>query len=215
MEQKEPQPVLEKPQPKTTESHPWKRYGQLLAVMLLAGGMALSGSYVMGRIDAPGSSAPGGVVADTVGQGDKLSDDQRVRIEASFMRYTGELQPLAMENKELREQLLEAPYLTPQMRSQIAADVESGTSEVTSIVLWDNFDQDGDIVQVTTGEVSITVPLTHAMQTISIPYKPGQSLVITGIRDGGGGITAAISTHSGEAPLPVMAVGQSIEIPLL
>ena len=211
----ESEPQLEKLTPEPPTLHTWKRYGNLLAVMALAGGLALAGNYFLDGAHKDRSQSGTAVAQSVSGKGDKVDEKQRLQREVRFMRYTAMLQPVDLNDKNIQSLFAGAPYLTSPMRTQILSEVESGNLQVASIQLWDNFDEDGDVVDIHTGGFTMTVSLTHAPQTILIPYKSGQPLLIVGNHDGGGGITAAISTPSGEAPLPLMSVGQIIEIPLL
>ena len=50
---------------------------------------------------------------------------------------------------------------------------------------------------------------------IVVPYIPGHPVLITGERDGGGGITVAVELSTGPLPLPPLAVGQTVALPIL
>jgi hypothetical protein len=59
------------------------------------------------------------------------------------------------------------------------------------------------------------VPLFHAPTRILVPYIPGQPVFVTGERDGrGGGVTVAVELSTGPLPLPPLAVGQTVALPL-
>lgn len=206
------EPQLEKLQ-LASEVSIFKKYTSLLAIMVVAGGMAFSllPSGIFDKKSDNTLTPP----LEVSSSGDNISEAERLTIESNFMRYTGALQPVSIDNAEIRHQFTSANYYNAETREQIIANIQTGEKKLGSITLWDNFDQDGDIVQIQTGGVVITVPVAHLPTTFLIPYKPGQPLLITGVHDGGGGITAAIATNSGEVPLPVITIGQTIELPLL
>ena len=181
--------------------------------MCIAGGLVIS-LFPLGFFNNYDNNASSSAMKIT-SNGDNVSTADKFTIESNFMRYTGMLQPMNIDDENVRQKFMSASYYDPEIRKDILVDIQAGNTKLGSITLWDNFDQDGDVVEIRTADTVISVSLTNIPQTFLVPYKSGQSLIITGIHDGGGGITAAISTNSGEVPLPPMVVGQSIELPLL
>jgi len=99
------------------------------------------------------------------------------------------------------------------MRS--GAQVERGERALGWLTLWDNFDEDGDVASVSAAGLTQTVALLHAPKRILVPYIPGQPVLITGERDGmGGGVTLAVELSTGSLPLPPLAVGQTVALPI-
>lgn len=145
---------------------------------------------------------------------DHVTAEQKFVIETQFMVYQAKLLPENFNDKEVQASFLSSQYLDHDTLEKLTPQLQSGEYKLGSITLWDNFDQDGDVVTIQTAGTEITVPIYHNPQTILIPYRPGDPLLIHGTRDGGGGITAAVATTSGEVPLPPMAVGQVIELPM-
>lgn len=149
------------------------------------------------------------------GSGDKVGTAQRAEIDGKFAAYTGRLEPLALTDENLRAEFLASPYLSPQEKESLLADIDDGKRRVSVITLWDNFDEDGDVVTIEANGVTLTVPIMHAPVRVFVPYAPGGVLSITGTRDGTGGITAAVETSAGAVPLPILGVGQTIVLPLM
>jgi hypothetical protein len=59
------------------------------------------------------------------------------------------------------------------------------------------------------------VPLRHTPTKILVPYIPGQPVFVTGEHDGmGGGVTVAVELSTGPLPLPPLAVGQTVALPI-
>jgi hypothetical protein len=88
------------------------------------------------------------------------------------------------------------PELTPGMISAF----ESGHMEMWRLFLYDNCDEDGDVVDVLLNGVTFAVvPNTHQGATLSIPLARGTatSIALRGVKDGGGGITVSCRTSTG------------------
>jgi hypothetical protein len=152
--------------------------------------------------------------ASMASRGDRISADEAARLAADFGRAKGSLMPVDSANKGHRDNLMAALRLPSSKAAQLVAMVESGERALGWLTLWDNFDQDGDVVSVTAAGFRQVVPLTHAPTRVLIPYVPGQPVYVTGERDGGGGITVAVELSSGPLPLPPLAVGQTIALPI-
>lgn len=194
------------PQKEEAEPKPWLTP---VARYVIAAWIAAGAAFV-----AYGGAGGGPALLHSEGK-DKVSVEQRAEIDGKFAGYTGRLEKLALTDPKVREDFLASPYLEPEAKQQMLAEMDKGDRDMAVITLWDNFDEDGDVVSIQCGGVTLTVPLAHAPTKVYFPYKPGAALVITGVRDGGGGITAAIETAAGAVPLPIMSVGQTIVLPLM
>ena len=64
------------------------------------------------------------------------------------------------------------------------------------------------------GGYSRTVTLSHAPIAFAIPAPPDGVFRLTGVHDGGGGITVGASSGQNSIPLPLMSVGQVLGIPV-
>ena len=89
---------------------------------------------------------------------------------------------------------------------------DKGGQQMVELVLWDNVAEDGDVVQVSSLGYSQTIPITHAQQTMYFPAQYDVPVTITGIHDGGGGITLGFTGSGQPVSLPVMAEGQVISL---
>lgn len=206
-------PKLQLELQKTETPKPAKFLPALLLVVAMAGVAVVSAGYLGLQTPAKGTGVVAAAPQQKQAAGDDVSIAKRAEIDGVFSAYTARLAPLDAEKDKAA--FMASPLMTDAEKSQLWAQVETQGKKVTAITLWDNFDEDGDTVSIQSEGVTLTVPLRNAPTTVYIPYKPGGSMTITGIFDGGGGITAAIETLSGAVPLPIMSVGQSIVIPLL
>jgi len=82
------------------------------------------------------------------------------------------------------------------------------------VTLWDTDAEDGDVVRVDSGGYSRTVTLRHAPLTFALPAPADGRLRLTGVYDGGGGITVGASSGPQVLPLPLMSAGQTLTIPV-
>ncbi|MBT5231673.1 MAG: hypothetical protein HOM11_15520, partial [Methylococcales bacterium] len=106
--------------------------------------------------------------------------------------------------------------LKPEAKKQILSDYNGNKVRLVEITLWDNYAEDGDIVEFSIGSFALTVPILHKKKSFVVPLPIGVNTVnVKGIRDGGGGITAAVKTSSGALAFPLMRVGEVIQLPIL
>ena len=101
--------------------------------------------------------------------------------------------------------------------TDLLRSVSDSRSKFYRLTLFDSCDEDGDVIQLqVNGKAFATVPIMHAGCTLSIPLKPGSnSITLTGIRDGVGGITVAFTTSKGRYFSQRMRVGQQLEIDMV
>lgn len=108
-----------------------------------------------------------------------------------------------------REQAKLASGLSEDEAEHLLLEAEAGYISLAWVTVWDNYAEDGDIVEVSAGGMTHIVPILHAPTTIVVPYSiDSAELQIRGIKDGGGGITVAARTATGSLPLPPMQEGE-------
>lgn len=88
------------------------------------------------------------------------------------------------------------------------------TLQLAWLEIWDFAEQDGDVVHVSTAGYEMDVPMLSARTRVAVPVDAGKALVLTGVSDGGGGITLGVMTSTGATQLPVLAPGQSLTLPV-
>lgn len=154
------------------------------------------------------------VVRDKGRKIDQVDLTQKMAIEAAFSQYTAKLEPVDIKDNQTRDAYLATDYYKKEEKIATWSSLEKGERSLVAIQLWDNYDEDGDVVSVQSDGVTVVVPITHKPALVYIPHKTGSPLIIGGVQDGGGGITAAIETQSGPIPLPIMGVGQVLILPV-
>ncbi len=148
-------------------------------------------------------------------KGDHVSAAQVAAMTASFEHAHGALIPVSLAAQERADALMKSWRIGRARAEALLAAVDNGKLALGWITLWDNFDEDGDIASLSTVGLTVPIPLWHLPTRLLIPYVPGRSIFITGERDGmGGGVTAAVELTSGALPLPPLAVGQTLALPL-
>ncbi|MDD2463358.1 MAG: hypothetical protein PHI97_05120 [Desulfobulbus sp.] len=154
--------------------------------------------------------------------GDHLADAEKTRISTEFSKVgaihletvpIGKIQT-AIESMGLdnAQQAALQQVVTNANRSQ--AVQQSKEVRLMYLDLWDFATQDGDSVLVSSGGYQATVPLLKAPTKITIPVQTGQIIQVRGVQDGGGGITLGIKNGPNHVALPVLAPGQTLELPV-
>ncbi len=100
-------------------------------------------------------------------------------------------------------------------QDRLTEELEKGRLRIAALWLWDNQAEDGDAVSVSVGGFSQTIGIYNKPTMYYIPVQTGANVRITAITDGGGGVTLGVRTIVGPYPLPPLAVGQSLEVPIL
>jgi hypothetical protein len=103
-----------------------------------------------------------------------------------------------------------APQISPAYASAASNAV---TVRLAWITLWDSDVEDGDAVRIDSEGYSRTVVLANHGVTFAIPVPLSGKISLTGIRDGdGGGITVGVASGPTKAVLPIMSVGQVLNL---
>jgi len=146
--------------------------------------------------------------------GEFVSFNTSPLIDSQLMAYTAKLLSIDLSEENNRAEFLAVPYLSSEDKQAILAGFEQGTKSVGVIYVRDNLSQDGDIIQIVADGLTMDIPLTHEPSLIFLPFASGESLIFRGMRDGGDGIAATVETLSGTVSLPVLAMGETIELPV-
>ena len=212
-----PQPEL---QPEPQREKP-RKSSLSLALITAALIIGLGGWGLTQLFDGGNSgSAVATATADNLTQAEKDARAQQFsavprytlrRLDANEARSVIQNLPLPDAQKAaLTENIAPA---TPAGQTQPAQPAwENGGQQMVELVLWDNVAEDGDVVQVSSLGYSQTITITHAPQTVYFPAQYDVPVTITGIHDGGGGITLGFTGSGQPVSLPVMAEGQVISL---
>lgn len=105
--------------------------------------------------------------------------------------------------------------VSEEQREQLRSDINTGHVKLAWLTLWDTHAEDGDILRFeSTASFPIEVMALNAKTTIAIPYPADGNVVVTGVRDGGGGITIALESGAARIAWPTMAPGDTLDLPV-
>ena len=208
--QLQPEPRREKPQQKSL-------FPALITAALVIG----LGGWGLTRFfdDGNRGGVPASAAADNLTQAEKDARAQQFaavpryalrRLDANEARSAIQNLPLPDDQKTALAQNIVPTADSQTQAAQPAWD--KGGQQMVELVLWDNVAEDGDVVQVSSLGYSQTIPITHAQQTVYFPAQYDVPVTITGIHDGGGGITLGFTGSGQPVSLPVMAEGQVISL---
>lgn len=148
---------------------------------------------------------------------DHITDSEKTELVTQFTRLRSiEIKQLSNQNLDMT---LDSMHLDPSARRAIKQTLETppvstGATTLAQIVLWDFAAQDGDVVHIASAGYEIDVPLTNEPRAVAIPVDASRTIKLSGVRDGGGGITVGIQSGAGKVSLPVISPGQVLALPV-
>ncbi len=105
--------------------------------------------------------------------------------------------------------------VTSEQREQLHAEIKAGRTKLAWLTLWDTHAEDGDVLRFeSTASFPIEVSALNAKTTIAIPYPSEGNVVVTGVHDGGGGITIALESGATRINWPTMKPGDTLNLPV-
>lgn len=125
-----------------------------------------------------------------------------------------QLKPINLADPQEQAEALQSLQQAFPNPEELQAHVQA-SDRMVWIEVFDDCAEDEDIVNIRTFSYSQNIPLFNVPTRVAIGLSPGErNIMVTGIKDGGGGITVAIKTEGRLLPLPVMKPGQTILIPV-
>ncbi|MBO0906278.1 hypothetical protein [Jiella sonneratiae] len=124
--------------------------------------------------------------------------------------------PFALAPLSAAEAAAALPYLglSAGAAAALKTDLDKGAVRLVALTLWDDQEEDGDVVRVETAGYGRDIPLAAAPTRIVLPVDGDNSIRVRGTADGGGGITMAIAVNGKAVPLPPLAVGETVSLPI-
>lgn len=152
------------------------------------------------------------------GAQDSVSDaEKQTRQDAYAALVAGPGLPLTpVAPEEIDRAIEEMPEtVSEEQRQDIRERVDAGTVRLAWLTLWDTHAEDGDILRFeSSASFPIDVTALNAKTTIAIPYPPEGAVQVTGMVDGGGGITIALESGATQIAWPTMAPGDTLRLPV-
>lgn len=126
------------------------------------------------------------------------------------------LEPVNLADRREREEALKSLNVTPAEAEQLQKDLKAQSTRLVWLDVFDDVDEDGDIVAIKTSSFSKEIPIFHAPHRVAVPVALGErEILLGGVRDGRGGITVAVRADGRIVPLPRLRPGQTVGIPIL
>lgn len=96
-------------------------------------------------------------------------------------------------------------------KAKVRDEVKRGTMRLALITVLDNDAEDGDWVSITGAGLRQDVRLFHKPYTVAVPYMPGMTVSVTGLKDGGGGdITVTVMAGAAKLSLKPLKERETI-----
>ena len=171
--------------------------------MLIAGALVIAGSgFAMSRLK------PLPV--------DDVSAQDQKKLEREFIQLRN-VRLVKVEASD-EDAVLDTMRLDPSTRQRLKQILERRTpgsqTSLAKVSLWDFAAEDGDVVSLSSAGYTVTVPLFNKPVEFAVPVDAIRQIQITGLQDGGGGITIAVRHGNGTITMPVLQEGQSLSIPV-
>jgi hypothetical protein len=123
-----------------------------------------------------------------------------------------------------QKQLLKTALLSPSAKTTLPTIDEKSSQKMTPlqadstglvwVSLWDFASPDGDVVHVSSAGYEMDISLQKLQNKIAIPIDATRTVKLTGVHDGGGGITLGIESGSTSVFMPVLKEGQLLTLPV-
>lgn len=199
MKHLEPKPQLMAPPP-SSKTLPTKRNPKtIFAIAALAFIVGLGG-VMTGLLDPTPS--------------DNLSEPTKTRLANEFPAAL----PIKLTAVAAHETgtALHSMALPPGKRNLLMQTLSNAPSKnsLAWVELWDFAAQDGDVVHISSAGFELDYPIQNTPARIAIPIDATARVTITGVHDGGGGITLGIKSASNDVSLPVIQPGEILNIPI-
>lgn len=174
----------------------------VLASLVVIGGLGFGMTHFWG--DAPG---------------DSISDARRQELTQNFLKASSVRLERVVDadvDKAIASMNLkpEQARMLKQELEKHATQPDDQTTQLAWLDIWDFASQDGDVVHVSAAGYEIDVPMMNAQTRVAVPVDASKAVLVTGVVDGGGGITLGLQTGTGELLLPVLAPGESLTVPV-
>jgi hypothetical protein len=196
-----PEPVLE-----LQPAEPHKRLGWPIIVALLG---ALLAAPLLGLQFGAQQSPSLVTIAD------EIPPEVAARYAAAFTGAHSRLSPIDLSTDTMQDAVVTLIPASEVVARSLVAEALAGRRALGKVTIWDNAFEDGDVVTLECGGLSVVVTLKKAGDTFVFPYQPGDVLRIIGTKYGArGAITAAIEVAAGPIPLPPLHPGETRELPL-
>lgn len=150
------------------------------------------------------------------GSTDRVTDqEQAIRHSEYTTLLAGAGMPLQLVTADEMDQAIESLPVTDEQRVQMAEKVSAGRLDLAWVTVWDTHAEDGDVLQFSSSaSIPVEVTALNAKTTLAIPYPVDGDVTVTGVKDGGGGITIALQSGAAQIAWPTMQPGDVLQLPV-
>lgn len=152
------------------------------------------------------------------GGGDQITEaENQSRTAAHQALLAGPGLPVKLVSAdEVDSALASMPDSVPEeTREAMRSQIDQGNLQLAWVTLWDTHAEDGDILRFESStSIPIEVMALNAPTTFAIPYPADGQVLVTGVKDGGGGITIALESGATSIAWPTMAPGDTLRLPI-
>jgi hypothetical protein len=150
--------------------------------------------------------------------GDQVSESEIQNQEAAYQTLlAGAPLPLTyVAPKDIDKAIEDMPKsVSTEQREQLRTEIKQGRTKLAWITLWDTHAEDGDILRFeSSSSIPVEVTALNSKTTIAIPYPSDGKVLVTGVYDGGGGITIALESGATQIAWPTMQPGDTLKLPV-
>ena len=152
----------------------------------------------------------------SLGGGDSISDAETADRQQQYdALIAGSPMPLELVRADQVEGTITDMPITEEQKTVLREQVASGETRLAWLTLWDTHDEDGDVLRFESdSSVPVEVKALNAPTTLAIPLPASGLVHVTGVFDGGGGITIALKSGVAEIAWPTMQTGDSLDLPV-
>lgn len=145
---------------------------------------------------------------------DILTNDEKTTILNEYDAIAS-FQVDRISNPQELQQAIKSMSLRSDKQHILEKKIQEREIEMAWIQARDNMAEDGDVLKFESQNYQVTATLTNKPVIFALPLSPGANQVkVTGVHDGGGGITASVITSSGATSVPIINQGMSYTLPV-
>ena len=150
------------------------------------------------------------------GGGDQVSSQEsRVLQQQYTAMLAGGGMEVDMVGADELDQALASMPISDEQRAEVDRKVQSGHMRLAWLTLWDTHAEDGDVLRVESDRaLPIEVTALNSPTTLAIPFPASGTVKVTGVVDGGGGITIGMKSGAAEITWPTMQPGDTLDLPV-
>ena len=142
--------------------------------------------------------------------------EEAARVTAFEAAQPMRLEPVNLADPAEREEALTVMNLKPEERKALENNLLAQAERLVWLDVFDDCQEDGDIVNIKSTSFHQDVAIFHVPRRLAVTLAPSEkAIALTGIRDGGGGITVSVRVQGRIVPLPRLSPGQTMMIPVM